>query len=238
MKKYNKIPMFDKNGLNILDPEDKKGYKSNYITMVQGKALKKYLPEGNNKDIALDVGCGYGRLSKFLKMKGWVVIGIDPDPQLIQIAKNQIENIEFKIGALPDLPVAENSAGLIMLNNVLRPLKLLNNFDAVKGLSRYLKYNGNLIVIENIYHKNDNYVDEKNIIETFKKEDLILTKKEIIRLGRWWLLYLIRYGFIPINWFDAIAKYERKKILKMSRPPFYCYVNTLYVFKKENNGSF
>jgi len=227
----NEIPMFDKSGLNILDPNDNKGYKSHYITLVQGNALTEHLPEGN-QEFAMDIGCGYGRLSGFLQIKGWRVMGIDPDPKLIQIAKNNSENIAFTVGALPNLPVPEESTGLIMLHNVLRSLKLLGTFESVQGISKYLKRNGNLVVIENIYPKNDNYVDEKVMIETFNKEGLSMTKKQMIRLGRWWLLYLIRYGLIPSNWFDAIAQHEKSKISKMSKPPFYCYVNTLYTFKK------
>ncbi len=71
-----KPPQYHLNGLNILDPKDALGDKSDYITILQEKALMRYLPKGTG--VAVDIGCGYGRLTSVVHKNGWRVIGVDP----------------------------------------------------------------------------------------------------------------------------------------------------------------
>ena len=40
-------PVFDERGYNIEDPSDTRGFKTDYITRLQTKALQRYLPKGD-----------------------------------------------------------------------------------------------------------------------------------------------------------------------------------------------
>jgi hypothetical protein len=48
-------------------------------------------------------------------------------------------------------------------------------------------------------------------LQAFKESRLECVKHYPIRNGRWWSLYLIRYGLIPKRWFDRIARFELEK---------------------------
>jgi len=48
-------------------------------------------------------------------------------------------------------------------------------------------------------------------LRAFKESKLECFQHYPIRNGRWWMLYLIRYGVIPKGWFRQIAHYELEK---------------------------
>ncbi len=63
----------------------------------------------NHEDILLDVGCGSGifisGLNKFVKK----AIGVDFSDQMILLAKENTQNIEFCVSQSDSLPFADNS---------------------------------------------------------------------------------------------------------------------------------
>jgi len=232
MSNISTSPNYDSNGLHILDPKDTLGHKSEYITLLQEKALMRYLPKSHG--IALDVGCGYGRLSSILQRQGWQTIGIDPDDVQLDYAKKYYPDIEFRVGKLPDIPVDEGSVELMMMHNMLRVLKLLDKLDYVKGCGKFVAPHGHLVVVDNIWKDNPNFLTEAWILNTFEKEGFKLQQRIPIRAGRWWLLYLIRYGLIPRRWFDSIAEYELRLCAKAVKFSKWRYFNVMYLFTKED----
>lgn len=232
--KKNNTPLFDKDGLHILDPNDKLGIKSQYITILQQKSMARYLPEGNAQMNALDLGCGFGRLTSFIATKHWNVIGVDPDPELIQHAQERSPSIKFMVGGLPDLPFPHGTIHLVVLQNVLRSLHLMKRLDLIKGLGRFLTRDGMLFLVENIRYNNSKYIQEEHLINLLKIEGFKLEQRIPIRSGRWWMIYLIQFGFIPRQCLDKIAEYELNKMAKNQKQPKWQYYNIVFIFKKIN----
>jgi SAM-dependent methyltransferase len=225
-------PQYDACGLNILDPKDRLGVKSEYITLIQEKALLHHLPVTKEKELAVDIGCGYGRLTDFLTHIGWHTIGIDPDPKLVAYARSAHSGTDFLTGALPELPISHGTARLLVIQNVLRPLLLMDKLDVVEGSGRYLAPGGHLLVVENVWPGKKNFINEDWLLETFRNEGLELIKRIPIRAGRWWLLYLIRYGIIPRRWLPSIANYELAIRSKEDGRSQWRYTNVLFLFQK------
>ncbi len=222
-------PAYDASGLNVLDPHDKLGRKSAYITMLQEMALQLYLPPPGTNKVALDVGCGYGRLTHVLAQKGYQAIGIDPAYSLLTYARQQQPNIPFVQARLPELPVSQ--CGLILLQNVLRVLLLMDKLDALNTLHHYLAPDGTLVVVENIRSHPD-YFQREKLLALMAKKGYTLQQETPIRFGRWPLLYLIRYGFVPERWLPRIAAYELNRAKKWrGRLPPWQYLNFLFLFK-------
>jgi hypothetical protein len=103
----------------------------------------------------------------------------------------------------------------------------------VSELAQYLKEDGKLYLIE---QASDNpkvrrpRVDE--YLQSFKESKLECLRYYPIRNGRWFVLYLIRYGFIPKNWLPRIAHHElSKRRGEMGRIHF--YKDFLFLLKKE-----
>jgi len=78
-------------------------------------------------DIVIDLGSGAGfdcfLAAKKVGIKG-KVIGIDMTPEMIYKAKNNIkkgnfDNVEFRLGEIENLPVADNTANVIISNCVI-----------------------------------------------------------------------------------------------------------------------
>lgn len=225
------LPTHDAKGLHILDPNDRLGHKSVYITHLQEKLLRRYLPAGNG-ELAVDLGCGFGRLTPVMQDLGWRTIGIDPDIELIAYAREHAPEPEFRVGALPDLPLEPNSVSLLLLQNVLRALKMMGQLDAMVGLGNYLTPHGQLFVVDNIRADHPDFLTEKQIVDLMAREGLQLLRRIPLRAGRWWMIYLIRYGLIPTAWFDRIADWELDRMAKRSRAPRWQYWNVLYIFQK------
>lgn len=105
------------------------------------------LPMGNGK-LWMDIGCGPGLVSRLAADRGYQVVGIDSDPQMIQAAKRlarrQGLSIEFKTGDVFNLPA--DSADVVSAASLLAVLG-----DRTKGLNSIwnsLKPKGTLLIIE------------------------------------------------------------------------------------------
>jgi 2-polyprenyl-3-methyl-5-hydroxy-6-metoxy-1,4-benzoquinol methylase len=85
----------------------------------------------------LDYGCGPGRISALLGRQGFRVLGIDPSPEMIVVAKEQdLESlpVEFRVFGTRPLDMAEATFDAIVCSSVIeyeaRPEELLNRFFA------------------------------------------------------------------------------------------------------------
>lgn len=207
-----------------IDPADRRGQKNYYIDLLQKMALDKVL-ELKGDETVLDFGCGSGRISYWIAPKVKRVIGLEVTPEMIELAeKNRtVSNVEFILYDgfhFPNLPYLFD---LILSVGVLQIMKGQVLREVVSELTRYLKSGGRFCVIEQV---SDNprvgrpRVEE--YLEAFKASKLECLHTYSIRSGRWWLLYLIRYGVIPQRSFQKIAQYElRKRRRKRSVTAFY-----------------
>lgn len=230
MNEYQNLPVFDDNGINLADPNDKRGEKTAYISLVQAKALRKYVGSGSGK--ALDVGCGYGRMCDALVALGYSVTGVEPSERVLRMAAARRPNLQWRVGSMPDLPFPDESFDLVCLFNVARALHLMHVADVCGSLVRLVRRGGRLIVIDNLRVGDARYLPETWFDETFARDGLRRTRKVAIRASRWPLIWLIRYGLVPNRWFDAIAAWELRRMARKQRVPRLSYYNYLFVYEK------
>lgn len=229
-----KFPLFDDWGINIADHNDSLGLKTKYISLVQGKALAEYL--GNCKGgIALDIGCGYGRMSDQLSSLGLSVTGVEPSEKVLEIAKTLYPEHEWLVGQLPDLPVEKNKFDIVSLFNVARSLHLLGVKDLCGHAVDYLAPGGKLIIIDNLKRHDDRYIPSSWFDDTFiNRCGLSKVIQVPIRSSRWPIIYLIRYGLIPSSWFARIASWELSRMKKKRHIPTLSYYNFIFIYEKKN----
>ncbi|MCJ7785174.1 MAG: hypothetical protein MUP41_14670, partial [Desulfobacterales bacterium] len=72
----------------------------------------------------------------------------------------------------------------------------------------------------------------KEYLDAFKESNLECLQYYPIRKGRWWMLYLIRYGVIPKGWFRQISHYELEKRRKEDGF-IHFYKDFLFLLRKE-----
>lgn len=224
-------PSFDKNGYNVVDPNDKLGHKTDYLTRVQKQALVRYAPK-TGLDLAVDVGCGFGRLTPHLKSLGYArVIGIDPDPALLSYARKHFSGPDYLNGTLPNLPIDLSSANLIMAFNLFRGLKIMNTLSAASGIDRFLAPNGTLLVVDNIWPGNPKYWELNELVAYVESLGFSLEDWWQIRQARQWRIHLIRYGLISESHFHDLAENELNRLAKRKIFDRWQYTNTLFLFK-------
>jgi len=231
MTEYQELPIFDDSGINLADPNDALGHKTTYISRVQARALQRYLGAGSGN--ALDIGCGYGRMTDAVASLGYLVTGVDPSERVLKVAADRRPEFTWQVGQLPDLPFPDRSFDLVCLFNVARALHLMNIADICRSVPRLVKPGGKLVVIDNLRRGDERYLPEEWFDETFAQDGMHLSRKVPIRSSRWLIIYMIRYGLIPARWLDAIANWELRRMARKVRVPRFSYYNYLFVYEKQ-----
>lgn len=217
-----------------IDPSDRKGHKNDYIDLLQKMALQEVL-ELKGDEIILDFGCGSGRISYWIAPKVKKVVGLEITREMIDLAeKNRVaENVEFIVYDGVRFPVVPYPFDLILSVGVLQTMKEELLKRTLSGLAQCSKKDGRFYLIE---QASDNPKIERPEVEqylkAFKESKLECLRYYPIRSGRWWLLYLIRYGFIPKNWFSRIAHDELLK-RRRERGRIHVYKDFLFLLKKK-----
>ncbi len=216
-----------------IDPADRRGHKNYYIDLLQKMALEEVLELKGNEAV-LDFGCGGGRFSYWIAPKVKKVIGLEVTPEMIDLAeKNRTaENVEFMVYDGTHFPDFSYSFDLILSVGGLQILKGESLKKTLSQLARYLKWEGRFCLIEQVSDnpkvgrpKVDDY------LQAFEESKLECLQYYPIRKGRWWMLYLIRYGFIPKRWFLKIASQEMDSVRK-AKGKISSYQDYLFLVKK------
>lgn len=226
-------PQYDASGINVLDPNDRLGHKSRYITVLQQLALQRYAG-GSGGHLTVDLGCGFGRLTPTLAASGSYTLGIDPSEELIRFASRRDGTANYLVGALPDLPLSKRSVGLLMLHNVLRPLRQMGQLDRVVGLGEYLTDDALVVVVDNFRDGHPDFIARDELAELMSRERLVEMEFVPIRAGRNPLLFPIRRGLVPPRWFDPIARAELAVMRGRRSIPRRQYWNSLVLFRFAN----
>jgi len=95
---------------------------------------------------ALDVGCGTGRHMARLAAAGHHVVGIDPSPEMLAVARERLPGAELRLGGFEGLPAGDGEADLVVCALALSHVSSLA--DPVAELARVLAPGG-LLVISN-----------------------------------------------------------------------------------------
>jgi len=217
-----------------IDPADRKGHKNYYIDLLQKMALEEVL-DLKGDEVVLDFGCGSGRFSYWIAPRVKKVVGLEITPEMVELAERNrdVENVEFMIYDKIHFPVFSFPFDLILSVGVLQTMRGEILKRTISKLAQYLKKNGRFLLIE---QTSDNPKVERPKVEeylqAFKESKLECLQYYPIRNGRWWLIYLIRYGIIPKGWFRRIAQYELEK-RRREKGFIRSYKDFLFLLRKE-----
>jgi len=69
----------------------------------------------------IDVGCGDGRMALGVATYASEVVGVDPDPSAIRLARAKVRelgvtNAQFKVGVAQELPFADEHVDVVILS--------------------------------------------------------------------------------------------------------------------------
>ena len=186
-------------------------------------------------ELVLDFGCGSGRISYWIAPRVKKVVGLEITREMIDLAEKHrtADNVEFAVYDGLHFPVFPYPFDLILSVGVLQTMKGELLASTLSSLARYLKKDGKFYLIGQV---SDNprigRPSVRDYLQAFKESKLECLQHYPIRNGRWWVLYLIRYGVIPKGWFGQIAHYELKK-RRRKKGYIYFYKDFLFLLRKE-----
>jgi len=217
-----------------IDPADRRGLKNQYIDLLQKMALEEVMAL-KGSEVVLDFGCGSGRIAYWIAPKVKRVVGLEVTPEMIDLAERHRapKNVEFMAYDGIHFPVVPYPFDIILSVWVLQYVEGEKLKKTVSELAQYLREDGKLYLIE---QASDNPKVERPKVEeylqVFKESNLECLQYYPIRNGRWWMLYLIRYGLIPKNWFSRIANHELLR-RRRERGRIHFYKDFLFLLKKD-----
>jgi len=171
----------------------------------------------------LDLGCGTGRHTRILKKKGAKVWGIDLSPKMLEIAKSEIKDVDFKIGTVYKLPYKSSFFDIVVSGLVVG---YFNDVDkAFKEIHRVLKKNGIFVfsitnpLLEvsksakgrsSLYRKFENYFKEGRTYAHWPA--FMVNILYYHRTIQSWIRAIVRNEFVIEDFVDAKPVKEGKKI--------------------------
>ncbi len=96
------------------------------------------------KGCLLDVGCGNGKFLVQMRELGWEVMGVEPDPEAVRIARDRF-GLEVVQGTLEEAEFPNDSFDAITMNHVIE--HALDPIGLFAECRRILKPGGKLVVI-------------------------------------------------------------------------------------------
>jgi SAM-dependent methyltransferase len=123
--------------------------------------------------VYLDYICGIGDSTKELFLetqstRDCTVIGMDPNPIHVRLAKQQYPYLNFVQGNLPGMRLPKNQFDIVQMKCAF--LTLANKQDHIKEIYKVLKPNGILIVID--YTLEHPYIKELQSVEVPMTPDI------------------------------------------------------------------
>ena len=216
-----------------IDPGDRKGHKNNYIDFLQKMALDEVF-EFKGDELVLDFGCGSGRIAYWIAPKVREVVGVEVSPEMIDLAERNrtARNVEFVLYDGVHFPVFPYPFDLILSVGVLQIMKGELLKSTLSSLAQCLEKDGRLYIIEHVSDSpKAGRRSLKGYLDAFDSSRMECLQYYPIRSGRWWMLYLIRYGLVPRKWFPPIARWEIRKNRKKD-PYIPHYKDYLFLLRK------
>ena len=187
--------MYDQFGKEYQRTREEK-YKSRlYNEFLEVPCMIKAVDKIKNKKL-LDIGCGAGIHIKHYLKAGAKCAGIDLSKTMIELAKQNCPNVEFKIGSMRKLPFKDSSFDIVTAS---LSIDYIENLQPVfREINRVLKH-GRLFYYSNespIASARERYEDKHfKIVGIGKFIDK--NSDKMITLGRGWNERLAEWEMVP-----------------------------------------
>ncbi|HEX2172751.1 MAG TPA: class I SAM-dependent methyltransferase, partial [Dehalococcoidia bacterium] len=93
----------------------------------------------------LDGGCGTGRVSIELARRGFEVVGVDLDPEMLATARQKAPQIDWRLGDLAEIHLEQEFDTIVLAGNVMIFLTPGSEAQVLANLARHLVPDGRLI---------------------------------------------------------------------------------------------
>lgn len=174
-----------------------------YLDTFEGDVIFKMLGNLKGKKV-LDVGCGAGRIIKFLKNAGAEVRAVDVSDEMLKIVRKKFPEAEAEKADIRNLPFGDGEFDVVVATFVIVHLDTLDEaFDEVyrvlKDGGAFIVTNvnqrkppklktkdGETIVIKSAYHR------PKDVIESLENNLFKIEKEEFVYADGVWVNQVVK----------------------------------------------
>jgi ubiquinone/menaquinone biosynthesis C-methylase UbiE/DNA-binding transcriptional ArsR family regulator len=108
--------------------------------------------------VIADLGAGEGTLSLLLAQRAKQVIAVDNSEKMVEYgkglaARNDVKNLDYRLGDLEELPIANNKVDLVLMHQTLH--HALHPQKAIAEAHRVLKSGGRIVILDLLKHDFD-----------------------------------------------------------------------------------
>jgi SAM-dependent methyltransferase len=93
----------------------------------------------------LDAGCGTGRIARELARRGVAVVGVDNDPDLLDVARAKAPDLRWILADLAELTLPERFDVVLLAGNVVPYVPADRRADVVAACARHVAHAGVLV---------------------------------------------------------------------------------------------
>ncbi len=93
----------------------------------------------------LDAGCGTGRIAVELARRGVAVVGVDADPDMVDVARSKAPDVAWVVADLAELALPERFDVVLLAGNVVPYVVADRRARAVAACARHLASGGVLV---------------------------------------------------------------------------------------------
>ncbi|MEX0782686.1 MAG: class I SAM-dependent methyltransferase [Dehalococcoidia bacterium] len=101
--------------------------------------------EGLGGHSVLDAGCGTGRVGRELARRGWDVVGVDIDPEMLATARSKAPEVPWHVADLATVDLGRTFDIVMMAGNVMIFLAPGSEGDVLTNMARHLAPGGFVI---------------------------------------------------------------------------------------------
>ena len=114
------------------------------------RELDRIIKDYSLKGVAIDVGCGGGRSTRFLKGLGFESIGVDIEPSQIEQSRDRDPSGDYRVAKDGKVPLDDQTADVTLSCIVLLESPSFHHLkESIAELARITKSGGKIIVVTN-----------------------------------------------------------------------------------------